>query len=168
MKYATTVSAALLLLLSFSASASSINQLKTVGKAEMRWLFFPLFQVALKTSDGRYQESRYPQALDILYRRDIEKKYLLVATDRQWQRLNVTAAKRQQWLKQLGAIWPTIKRGDRLGFSVNADGSNHFIYNGRNIGGINDKNFGASFLAIWLSPKTSQPGIREVLISAKY
>lgn len=164
MKYVIALSSVLLLLLSISASASSINSLKTVGKAEMRWLFFPLYQVALKTADGRYQENRYPQALDILYRRNIAKEDLLAATDNQWQRLRVPAAQRQQWLKQLGTIWPTIKRGDRLGFSVNADGSNHFIYNGRSIGGVNDKNFGESFLAIWLSPNTSQPGIRQLLI----
>jgi len=163
MKYAIILSSLLLLLVSFSASAS-INNLKTVGQAEMRWLFFPLYQVALKTADGRYQGNRYPQALDILYRRNIAKEDLLTATDNQWQRLRVPEVQRQQWLKQLGTIWPTIKRGDRLGLSVNTDGSNNFIYNGRNIGGVNDKKFGESFLAIWLSPNTSQPSIRQLLI----
>ena len=164
MKYVIALSSLLLLLLSTSVSASSLNSLKTVGKAEMRWLFFPLYQVALKTADGRYQESRYPQALDILYRRSIAKEDLLTATDNQWQRLRVPVAQRQEWLKQLGAIWPTIKRGDRLGFSVNANGSNHFSYNGKNIDGVSDSKFGETFLAIWLSPNTSQPAVRRLLI----
>ena len=42
---------------------------------------------------------------------------------------------------------------------------NYFTYNGKKLGGIADKQFGQSFLAIWLSPKTSRPAIRKRLIS---
>ena len=166
MKYVLTLTSLLFLLVSFSATAST-NNLKTVGKAEMRWLMFPLYQVELKTSDGLYKQDRYPQTLNVLYRRNIDKDDLLTATDQQWQRLGVEAVKRQQWLKQLGAIWPSIKSGDKLGFNVAANGNNNFTYNGKNIGGVNDAKFGEMFLAIWLSPKTSQPGIRQLLISPR-
>ncbi|PWQ93976.1 chalcone isomerase family protein [Leucothrix arctica] len=163
MKYVLTLTSLLFLLVSFNASATT-NHLKTVGKAEMRWLLFPLYQVELKTADGRYQQNQYPQTLDILYRRNIDKQDLLTATDNQWQRLGIGMAQRQQWITQLGSIWPSIKRGDKLGFNIAADGSNNFSYNGKNIGGVNDAKFGESFLAIWLSPKTSQPGVRQLLI----
>jgi len=155
---------AMSMVLVFISTTASAMELKTVGKAEMRWLMFPLYQVSLKTADGRYQEGQYPQSLDITYRRNIDKEDLLTATNQQWQRLGVAAGDRQKWLTQLGQIWPSIKRGDQLNLIVQANGSNYFSYNGSNIGGINDPRFGREFLAIWLSPKTSQPGIRQLLI----
>ena len=159
-----------LLILSLTSSVTSANtstgtsQFKTVGKAEMRWLLFPLYQIELKTPDGRYQANRYPQVLDIMYRRTIEKQHLLTATNQQWQRLGLPQAKREQWIAQLNKVWPSVKAGDTLSFQLNADGKNTFVHNGRNIGGVSDTQFGESFLAIWLSPKTSQPGIRQRLI----
>ena len=146
------------------ANVQSSAGLKLVGQAQMRWLMFPLYRVSLKTADGRYQENQYPQMLDILYLRTIDKQDLLAATDNQWNRLGVPQAKRKLWISQLGKLWPTIKKGDRLAFQVNPDGYNYFIYNGKRIGGVADKQFGKSFLDIWLSPKTSQPGIRQRLI----
>ncbi|WP_022953257.1 chalcone isomerase family protein [Leucothrix mucor] len=148
----------------FANTSLSNTPLKTVGKAEMRWLMFPLYQISLKTPDGRYQENRFPQVLDITYRRDIDKRDLLTATDQQWQRLGLPQAQRQSWINQLHAIWPTVKSGDQLGFKLDSQGKNYFTYNGKNIGGVADAQFGQSFLAIWLSPKTSQPGIRQRLI----
>ena len=149
-----------------SGKASSLKHapLKVVGQAEMRWLMFPLYRVTLKTTDGLYRENRYPQMLDIVYLRNIDKQHLLKATDGEWKRLGIPPVKRQEWIRQLGNLWPSIKRGDRLAFQVNPEGQNFFIYNGKKIGGIVDKQFGRSFLAIWLSPATSRPGIRQRLI----
>ena len=158
------VSLTTLVLVMLCAPAFANNNLKVVGQAEMRWLMFPLYKVSLMTQDGQYQQGRYPQALDITYRRNIAKEDLLTATDQQWQRLGVNVQKRQQWLTQLGAIWPSVKRGDRLAFIVEASGNNYFLYNDKNIGGVKDAQFGQSFLSIWLSPNTSQPGIRRLLI----
>ena len=143
--------------------AQKTSELKVVGQAKMRWLMFPLYQVTLKTEDGRYQENRYPQQLDILYLRNIHKQDLLTATDGEWRGLGIPQAQRQQWIAQLGKLWPMIKRGDRLSFQVNTGGDNFFTFNGKKIGGVADQQFGRSFLAIWLSPKTSRPGIRNPL-----
>jgi len=154
---------------SFAADTNAVKspngaQLKVVGQAEMRWLMFPLYRVTLKTADGVYQEGRYPQKLDILYLRNIDKQDLLTATDGEWKRLGISVAKREEWIRQLGNLWPSIKRGDKLAFQVNPHGQNYFTYNGKKLGGIADKQFGQSFLAIWLSPKTSRPAIRQRLI----
>ena len=60
-----------LCLVLFSSSIFAA-ELKVVGQAKMRWLMFPLYLVTLKTSDGRYEEGRFPQMLDILYLRNID------------------------------------------------------------------------------------------------
>jgi len=152
----------------FSANtfaATPATSLKVVGEAEMRWLMFPVYRVTLKTKDGQYQKNSYPQLLDVLYLRSIDKQDLLTATDGEWKGLGVPLARRQEWVKQLGSLWPSIKRGDRLAFQVDAKGQNYFTHNGKNIGGVSDAFFGEAFLAIWLSPNTSRPAIRQQLIS---
>ena len=150
---------------SYAATSKQIAELKVVGQAEMRWLLFPLYRVTLKTSDGQYQINRYPQMLDILYLRNIDKQDLLAATDGEWKGLGISPAQRKEWIRQLGNLWPSIKRGDRLAFQVDPQGQNYFVYNGKRIGGVADKSFGKAFLSIWLSPKTSRPGIRQRLLS---
>ena len=150
--------------LAANASAVKPSELKVVGQAEMRWLMFPLYRVALKTMSGQYQKSRYPQMLDILYLRNIEKQDLLKATDGEWKGLGIPTAQRKEWIRQLGNLWPSIKRGDRLAFQVNPQGQNYFTYNNKQIGGIADKQFAQAFLDIWLSPKTSRPSIRQRLL----
>ena len=154
------------LLIWCQCSIASASTLQEVGSVELRWLLFPLYQVSLKTADGRYQAGRYPQALDIVYRRAIPSQDLVAATDDQWQRLGINTTKREQWLEQLSTLWPSVKTGDRLSFRVDANGENAFYYNGKAIGGISDAEFGPAFLSIWLSPRTSQPALRQRLIGA--
>ena len=174
-KRASNILALVLLALSLNGVAASVpseqviaelGKLKKVGQAEMRWLMFPLYRVALKTPDGRYQPERLPQALHITYHRNIHRDDLITATDQQWQRLGVTEEQRAKWLVLLKDIWPSVKRGDSLILTVNKEGKAHFLYNDKVIGALEDKQFGRSFLNIWLSPKTSQPGIRQRLIGA--
>ncbi len=149
----------------FTSGQAQAAGMKVVGQAQMKWLMFPLYRVTLKTPDGQYQENRYPQMLDILYLRNIDRLDLLTATDGEWKRMGVSATKRQQWIKQLGELWPSINKGDRLAFQVNPDGKNYFFYNSKQIGGVADRQFGKAFLDIWLSPKTSRPMIRRLLLA---
>ncbi len=148
-----------------SYAALPSAELKVVGQAEMRWLMFPLYRVTLKTIDGQYQANRFPQMLDIVYLRNIAKQDLLTATDGEWKGLGVPFSQRKEWIRQLGNLWPSIKRGDRLAFQVTQQGSNYFLYNGKKIGGVADKQFSEAFLSIWLSPKTSRPRIRQRLLA---
>jgi len=130
---------------------AALDKLKTVGQADMRWLMFPLYRVTLKTPDGRYQPERMP---------------LITATGQQWQRLGVDGATRAKWLKSLRDIWPSVKRGESLTLKVDKAGKGYFLHNGKVIGELKDKQFSRRFLDIWLSPKTSQPGLRQRLIGA--
>lgn len=145
---------------------AALDKLKTVGQADMRWLMFPLYRVTLKTPDGRYQPERMPQALHITYHRNIHRDDLITATGQQWQRLGVDGATRAKWLKSLRDIWPSVKRGESLTLKVDKAGKGYFLHNGKVIGELKDKLFSRRFLDIWLSPKTSQPGLRQRLIGA--
>ena len=66
------------------------------------------------------------------------------------------------WMAQLDAIFPDVVEGDRLPASVSLRGTRFFL-NGALIGTITDQNLSTRFFDIWLSEKTSEPGMRESL-----
>lgn len=138
-----------------------------VGSSDMRWTFFKLYNITLLTDDGNYRPQQYPQALEIRYYRDIDKEDLVNATGDQWENLGIPKEKRNRWLPELSSLWPDVKKNDELRFEVDASGRNRFFYNGELIGSVDSPEFSQAFLAIWLSPDTSRPDLREKLIGAQ-
>lgn len=151
--------------LSFSQSLSAIptQGLKSVGTGTMSWLFWDLYQITLYSSDGHYQNQEYPQALSIQYLKDIDKADLITATKEQWGHLNINW--QPQWLEHIERLWPNIKKNDNLTLLILENGNSQFYYNQAKLGNIDDHNFSKAFIAIWLSPNTSEPELREQLIN---
>ncbi len=75
------LSSILLAALLTSSAAQPNPVLQKVGEAELRWLFWPIYQVSLHSPDGEYQPQRYPMSLSIDYLRNIKQSALLEATE---------------------------------------------------------------------------------------
>ena len=165
MKYA--LLSALLLLASGTCVSASQSAWHPVGNSDMRWTFFKLYNVTLLTDDGAYAANDYPQALEIVYYRNIDKDDLIEATADQWRNLGIPDAKIQPWLAELRTLWPDVREKDTLRIEVDASGGNRFLFNGQAIGSIDDSEFSVSFLSIWLSPETSRPDIRKKLVGGQ-
>ncbi|MDX1301445.1 chalcone isomerase family protein [Photobacterium sp.] len=160
----TAIVSMILLLAVTSANAGSYWQIwKTVGRAELSWGFWVIYDSELRTPDGTYNIDQQEMALVIRYRRDIDKEDLLEATDKQWAHLGIDRSMRQQWLGQLSLIWPDVKKGDRLIFVVNEQGA-AFYLDQRLLGTVESEEMAKAFLGIWLDPKTAYPEIRSQLI----
>ena len=70
----------------------------------------------------------------------------------------------QRWLAAMQKIFPDVQAGDRItGFNVPGMGARFFI-NGRLKGDVRDPEFARRFFAIWLSPQTSEPSLRNALL----
>jgi hypothetical protein len=162
-----TICSLLLITLSFSVFAAAPQQLKHVGQGTMSWLFMDIYQAALFSADGSYQPGQYPQALSIRYQRDISKQALLKATRQEWQKLSVDERLYRDWLHKLSQLWPEIKDGDNLTFLVANNGHGDFYHNGTWLGRIDSPAFSEAFLSIWLSPRTSEPGLRRQLLGER-
>jgi len=154
----------ILLFVGFSASASSYWQSwQTVGRAELSWGFWDIYDSELRTPDGTYSFDKQELALVIRYRRDIDEEDLLEATDKQWIHLGIPQLMRKQWLRELSIIWPDVKKGDRLIFVLNAQGA-AFYQGNRLLGKVESEEMAEAFLGIWLSPQTAYPEMRRRLI----
>ncbi|HIF9058930.1 TPA: hypothetical protein ACX6MG_002981 [Photobacterium damselae] len=123
-----------------------------VGKTELTWGWWTIYQAQLRTPSGQYQAER-----------EIDASDLLQATDEQWQHLGYSQQQRQVWLKFLQGIWPNVRQGDRLIFVVQ-DEIGYFLFQNKVIGTISNPSLNRAFLAIWLSPNSSYPKLRLELI----
>ena len=141
--------------------------LQAVGSGKARWFTFTLYQAELFSSSGSFQTlqtASYPLALSITYQRTIAGQTLVDATESEWQRLQLSH--RQEWVTQLGKLWPDVSDGDNLTFVAHNADSGEFFFNQRSLGRIEGATFAETFLAIWLSPDTRDPRLRAALIGA--
>ncbi|WP_145587538.1 hypothetical protein [Yersinia aldovae] len=160
-----------LCLSSIAAQAGDWATWPTIGSATLRWGPFDIYFSVLRTPTGRYEDGEWPQALSINYQRSITIEELVNATQEQWQAMDISvpAAQQQRWLKQIATIWPAVTSGSQLTF-VGDDTGGQFYYRSpsnphiRPIGGRFDHAFRDAFLAIWLSPATQYPTLRQQLI----
>ena len=147
--------------------------LSQVGSAKFTVLFWDIYQSALYSPTGQFNEEihiksnklKQPLLFEIQYLRDISVDDLLARTIEQWQHLGMEDKDYAPYLPQLKKIWPDIKKGDRLALLLQQD-SSIFYFNDRFAGDINNPLFGQQFLAIWLAENTSQPKLRRQLIGA--
>lgn len=147
----------------------------TVGTSSLSLLFFNIFQSELKTPTGEYQDSSVvtsqPLALSIVYQRDVSKQQLMEATKEQWENLGYDSQIQQRWLRELEAIYTSVKSGEKLVYITDGvTGEFHFYKHNQSaekLGEITSESLNNAFLSIWLSPSTEYPAHREKLIGLK-
>lgn len=143
-----------------------LNELRAslteVGSARFSVLFWDVYDSSLLTPTGTFDNpSKY--LLEITYLRNIKSADLIERTEEQWQHLGIEAIQYQNYLPQLKALWPDIRKGDRLSLWVDRNNAS-FYFNNELSGSIDDGVFGNLFASIWLSPDTSEPKLRKKLI----
>jgi hypothetical protein len=144
--------------------AEPISELKKVGEAKLKILFWDVYNSTLYSQTGEYQVEQFPQALKIQYLRDIDAEDLIERTKDEWEKLGINQELFNQWIPLLTDIFPNIKEGDTLLLNVSENQQSEFFFNGETIGKITDRTFGKSFLRIWLDENCSYPKVRNKLI----
>lgn len=140
-----------------------VYDMREVGKAKFSVLFWDIYQSRLLSPSGRFEKTKKNYIFEITYLRDISKNDLLARTVEQWQHLSFDKEQYQGYITKLEDLWPNIKAGNSLSLWVKPNTS-EFYFNNQYIGAIDDDSFGELFLAIWLSPETSQPKLRQQLL----
>lgn len=135
-----------------------------VGEGEFRWLRFRVYTAQLWAPGGTFQADE-PATLRIRYARDLTADRLLQGTARAWQRLRpASAVQREDWLRELRALWPDVANGDELAVLVEPGGASTFFRDGEVLGTVQDPDFGPAFLDIWLSPRSPSGGLSQALL----
>ena len=150
---------------SYFIAFDALPPLKEIGRSSLRVMVFKVFDSALFTQSGEWQDPTKSFRYELTYARTIAGAVLASQTTKEWEHLGFTDERQSVWVDYLEAIWPDVSKGDTITFDVDAAGISRFYFNGEWLGAIEDPDFAPTFIAIWLSPETSRPAHREGLLA---
>ena len=106
-----------------------------------------------------------PLALELLYARGLDGSRIAERSLAEMQRQGeIEAGKAARWLAAMKQIFPDVQAGERLtGVHLPGLGARFFV-NGQLKGDVRDAEFARLFFGIWLSPRTSEPSLRDALL----
>jgi hypothetical protein len=109
---------------------------------------------------------RAPMALELVYARKLVGSLI---ADRSLEEMRGQSEpapeKAARWLASMKQIFPDVASGDRLTGVHVPDSAARFFLNGKFVGEIRDAEFARLFFGIWLSPRTSEPKLRNALLA---
>ncbi|MGH8282447.1 MAG: chalcone isomerase family protein [Gammaproteobacteria bacterium] len=107
-----------------------------------------------------------PYALAVTYARSFSGKSIADEGVKQLRRLGYTDEDDlRRWNQDMVKAFPEVHKGDTLVGLYLPAGETRFYLNGKLTGDIKDPSFGPAFFSMWLSPKTSDPRLRKVLLN---
>lgn len=144
-----------------------LPQHRLIGKGRLVVWGFQVYDARLWALPGFQPNnmSAQPFALELAYLRDFSSKDTAERSLKEMRRsASISEEQAQSWLTALQRVIPDIKKGDRI-MGVNQPGIGaQFLVNGKASGEIRDAEFARLFFGIWLSPKTSEPKLRDLLL----
>ena len=134
------------------------------GEGEFRWFGLAVYHARLWAPEKGWRANE-PFALEIRYARAIRGERLAATSVDEMRHTGAgTEAQRQQWGAAMRAVFPDVADGDRLIGLAAPGAATRFFVNGKPIGEIDDPAFGPAFFGIWMSPATSRPDLRRMLL----
>jgi hypothetical protein len=145
------------------AVSDPLAGLQRWGQGEFRRFGFLIYDAALWAAEDPTQ---WPQALRLTYRRSIAGGVIAEASVREMRALGAPEADLQRWGNWMQLIFPAVRPGDQILGVFRKEGV-RFLFNGREIGVLDDADFARYFAGIWLDPRTSAPDLRAALLRRK-
>jgi hypothetical protein len=109
-----------------------------------------------------------PLALELAYHRRLVGEQIATRSLQEMQRVGeVAEADGQRWLADMKRLFPDVEDGDRLTGVLQPQQGARFYLNGEPRGEVADAEFARLFFGIWLSPRTSEPGLRAALLGGR-
>ena len=139
------------------------------GAMVLRWLGLQVYDARLwATSAVQGDGSGQPLALELQYARSLSGARIASRSVDEMRRIGpVSDEQAARWLAAMQRLFPDVKAGDRLtGVQQPGQGA-RFYFNGRLRGELADADFARLFFGIWLSPRTSEPGLRAQLVGER-
>jgi len=141
------------------------------GEGLLRWFGLTVYQGRLWSAEGfeplRWENHSF--ALELVYARSLagariaETSLELIQAQRSSK--EGVAARDAAWLRFMRSSFPDVQAGDRIvGLYGWPQAGCRFVHNLRLSGETNDLDFARAFFAIWLDPKTREPGLGKALL----
>ena len=137
------------------------------GQGRLRFLGLHVYDIRLWTPVLLRGEDalRSSAALEIEYARSLKGPAIAERSLTEMRRgADIDAADAERWLGQMRQLFPDVQAGDRITFVHRPGEGARFHLNGRLSGEVRDAVFARLFAGIWLSPRTSEPQLRNALL----
>lgn len=149
---------------------SELPGARLFGEGRLRFLGLPIYDIRLWSVGERFSgdPDAAPLALELEYARSLDGKAIAERALKEMQGLGTVAATQgERWLAQMRQIFPDVVKGDRMTGVQRPGEAARFFVNGQARGEVRDAEFTRLFFGIWLSPRSSQPRLREALLGAR-
>ncbi len=105
-------------------------------------------------------------ALELIYARKLDGEKIARRSIDEMRRIGpFSDAQATRWLAALIRLLPDVQAGDRLTGMQRPGQATRFYLNGQLRGEVDEAEFARLFFGIWLSPRSSEPKLREQLLS---
>ena len=149
--------------------ATEVSGAKLQGQGKLTYFGLHVYDARLWVQDGfkAADFARAPMALELEYARTLYGRLIADRSLDEMKRVgDVTEAKASEWLAQMKTLFTDVSKGDRItGIQVPGVATRIFI-NGKLRGEVRDAEFTRLFFGIWLSPRTSEPKLRDALLGS--
>jgi hypothetical protein len=133
-----------------------------VGQGEFRRWGFLVYDASLWTPQGVYQPGG-PFALSLRYVRTIASDRIVDASLDEMRKLGFPVSAHPEWGPALTSVLVDVQPSDTLTGVYTPGQGAVFFHNDRLTGQIS-QSLARAFFAIWLDPRTSEPGLRQALL----
>ena len=151
-----------------ASQTAPLPGVQLAGEGTMRFLGFVIYEARLWVSPG-FEPDDYaaqPLALELIYHRGFTAQEIAQRSIKEMYRVGTfTPRQAARWQQALQAALPDVKAGDRLVGLYRPGEGVVFKRDGRPTGEVKDPYLSRLFFGIWLSPQTSEPGLRQALIA---
>lgn len=145
-----------------------LPQNRLIGSGRLTFWGLQVYDARLWVPPGFKSESFDTQALalELSYLRAFASKDVAERSISEMRRsATLSAEQADKWRTAMRQVLPDVSKGDRL-MGVHRPGVGaSFLLNGKVLGEIRDAEFARLFFGIWLSPKTSEPALRNALLA---
>ena len=142
---------------------------RLLGRGTLRFLGLRIYEARLWSgaTAPAADWAAAPLALELEYARGLSGAKIAERSLTEMRRQgDIAAETAKRWLGAMTQIFPDVKAGDRItGLNLPGVGARFFV-NGQLRGDVRDVDFARLFFGIWLSPKTSEPSLRDALLGS--
>jgi hypothetical protein len=138
------------------------------GEGQMRFLGLRIYEARLWMGP-RFEAHSYdahPLALELTYHRAFTGQAIAARSVDEMQRQRpLPASLAERWQQLLAQLLPDVQPGERLTGLYRPGHGMQLWHGNRELGEIQDAELARLFFGIWLSPRTSEPGLRTALLA---
>jgi hypothetical protein len=150
--------------------AADLPESRLQGQGRLRFLGLHVYDARLwsVTPVDAANYATLPLALELEYARTLYGRLIAERSIDEIRQLGEPSPPQlERWRAALETLLPDVQAGDRITGVQRPGEATRFHHNGRWVGELRDGDFTRLFFGIWLSPRSSEPRLRDALLGRR-